>query len=243
MTAASVSSDAALRRCAAGDGAGEGVSDGEEGCGNGDSDDGDNGSEDGDSLSNTQFALSSPRANCLMQSRMFPNFSMSSCLKFPNSITPPPSPDRAPQVVRAPPPVAPPPAPAPAPLPVNAGAPASIPVHQHGGSSSRMPTKREVGTDDSYGLFARDPMDDEEPDEEECKRSSSADSPEALHLRCGGGGGGRGGGEGDAGEDGGDTDPGGDSNIGSNQGSEGEYSDVDGEQLAALATPDQLDNK
>ena len=72
---------------------------------------------------------------------------------------------------------------------------------------------------------------------------SSADSPEALHCRCGGGGGGRGGAEGDAGKDGGNTDPGGDSNIGSIQGSEGEYGDLDGEQLAALATPDLLDNK
>jgi len=42
MTAPSVSSDAILRLCAGGDGAGEGVGDGEESCGNGDCDDGDN---------------------------------------------------------------------------------------------------------------------------------------------------------------------------------------------------------
>ena len=44
-------------------------------------------SDDGDSLSNTQIASSSPRADCLMQLGMFPSFSMSSCLKFPDSPT------------------------------------------------------------------------------------------------------------------------------------------------------------
>ena len=106
----------------------------------------------------------------------------------------------------------------------------------------RATPKRAIEVDTLKGVLARSPtLDDEDPACEEYKRSLDSTSSAEIQRRCGGGAGGEGGGEG-GGEDGdgGESDTG---DTGSDGSGEGEFSDLDGEQLAALDLPDKWNDK
>ena len=95
----------------------------------------------------------------------------------------------------------------------------------------RATPKRAIEVDTLKGVLARSPtLDDEDPACEEYKRSLDSTSSAEIQSRCGGGAGGE-----DGESDIGDT--------GSDGSGEGEFSDLDGEQLAALDLPDKWNDK
>lgn len=204
-------------------------------------DNGDTSSDDLDDeiYGNTQIASNSPRQDCILtQMELFPMPKYGLCESLPDT---PPAPNPAPPVTPGPAPVTPPPAPPPAPQPARK----PVPVDADG--PARAIPKPAIKDHSLKGVSARS----EDPACEEVKRSLDSRSCADIRRRCDGSAGGDDGGEGegeggDEGEgegEGGDGGEGDISDTSSEGSSEGDFSDLDGEQLAALDLPDKWNDE